>query len=64
MDDLSIIENLLNIIDFSQGREQVVWEKILARLPRDLDAPSFDEFDKVGGGLSQFIDHGNNSEDI
>lgn len=58
------IDEILNFIDFSQGREKVVWEKILSRLPRDIGALPFSELDNVAGGLSHNIERCDNSEDL
>jgi len=51
MDELFDIEKILYPIDFSQGRETSVWEKILARLPHDDNPLSFRGFDNTKDGL-------------
>ena len=62
MNKLSEIEKILTSIDYSQERENVVWEKILARLPHGVDELSFNEFGNVSGGSSDTQDRCDNTE--
>ncbi len=66
MDEHLEIENILNTIDFSQGREKAVWEKIEARLHKAGYELTFEKYDNVGGGLSfpNIADHCENFEDF
>ena len=56
------IEKVLNAINFSQGREKVVWEKIVERLSY-IDSWPLNVFDNVGGGISHFTEYRNSKKD-
>ena len=54
------IEEMLNNMDFSRGRKQAVWNKILLRLKSVDEALPLDMLDNVAGGLSEPIDEDEN----
>lgn len=63
MDELFEIERILDAIDFSQGHENAVWERIVARLPRNGGGRSFGEFGHVSGCLSYVTEKSDGSVD-
>ena len=62
MDKSFELDKILNNIDFSQGREKEVWEKIVSRLSDDVGILSISELEGVAGGLSD--KNGNGKSDI
>jgi len=56
MNEFFKIEKVLNTIDFSQGREKAIWDKIAARLPHCVSDLHFSDFDDVGGGVVHFFE--------
>ena len=57
MDGPFELEKILYDIDFSQGREQAVWETIVSRLPYGDDELSLWRLDEVASGLSNYTQH-------
>jgi|GEM_PF-2730536 len=49
MNEFLDIEKILNAVDFSQGHEEAVWEKIAAGQRQDAGATPSGEFDDIAG---------------
>lgn len=52
MRDLFEFDDKQNNVDFSQGRENAVWKKIVSRLRHDIEGVDFNELNNISGGFS------------